>query len=154
MSARLDIPDRPPDWSDSHSGLTARPDLPARAQWQWALGHMPRWASAALTLRNRVVGLLGLRGVSRGALETNRHPMDSLPVLTETDAVFETGLTDRHLTFTVLAEKEESTVTVTTRIWFHRWWGRVYLWVVLPAHVAIVQHGLRSLARMEGEAPA
>lgn len=139
---KLVIPPRAPDWHDRHSG-PARADIgAARAAYEEGLARMPGWAGAALAARNKVVGLFGLhtgRGV-RGDL------MAALPVRSEAPDAYECGLTDRHLTFTILTELKAGRVSMTTSIWFNHWGGRAYLAAVLIPHKIIVRQCINRLA--------
>jgi hypothetical protein len=74
-----------------------------------------------------------------------------MPILSESGERFESGVSDRHLTFTILVELTGDDVRLTTRIWFNHWLGRLYLWVILPFHKAILRHMIRSLAHPEIE---
>ncbi len=135
----LKRPLRPPDWSDTHRA-EARPDLTtARAAYEVALGTMPPWVQGAMNLRNRIVGIFGL------ATPTMGRGMADLPVVTETPEAYELGLEDRHLTFTLETRLEDRTASLTTRIWFNHWTGRLYLAVVLIPHKIIVRSALRRL---------
>lgn len=104
---------------------------------------MPGWARLALAARNRVVALFGLRtGTDQGG-----ELMTSLPVLTDQPDLYECGLTDKHLTFTLATRLEGDAMSVTTSIWFNHWSGRLYLAVVLIPHKLIVKQMIRRLAR-------
>lgn len=73
--------------------------------------------------------------------------LDDLPVLEDSENCFETGLTDRHLTFALRTQCGGGQVQISTRVWFHNLLGRAYLAVVLPAHVLLQRHTMRALAR-------
>ena len=142
----LNLPPTPPDWSDHQSGPVAPPLAPARAVFRRALTHGPRWLGAAMALRNLVVRPFGL--VTRVDDATGPAGfLDSLPVIEDSNDRFETGLTDRHLTFTLVTEIRDGQVHVSTRIWFHHALGRLYLALVWPAHELILRAMLRGLAR-------
>lgn len=151
MSERLTPPDAPPDWFDVHSGPVANPDWTARQAWEYAERHMPLWALAAMGVRNLVVWPLGLHA---GRGQTKGIALSRLPVFEERADAFETGLIDRHLTFTLRTEVKDSQATITTRIWFNHWLGRVYLGVVWIGHKLILRHALRSLATAPEGTPA
>ncbi|MGB0506585.1 MAG: DUF2867 domain-containing protein [Pikeienuella sp.] len=139
---KLAIPPREPDWQDCHSG-PRRPELGmARDAYAEGMAVMPGWAQFALAARNRIVGLFGLRtGSDQGG-----DLMTSLPVLTDTTELYECGLTDKHLTFTLSTRLEGGRISITTSIWFNHWSGRLYLAVVLIPHKLIVKQTIRRLA--------
>lgn len=136
----LKRPLRPPDWSDTLSAPLRVELTTARTAYEVALGQMPPWVYGAMMIRNRIVGLMGL------ATPTMEKGMADLPVVSETDEVYELGLIDRHLTFTLQTIRDGDQASLTTRIWFNHWTGRLYLAVVLIPHKIIVRIALRRLA--------
>lgn len=145
MTLTLDIPDRPPDWQDAHEGALQPPDTPARVAFRRALDAVPGWGTGAMVLRNLVVAPFGLvRSV--GTATPRADFLDRLPVLRDEPDLFETGLTDRHLTFTVRVETTPGHVTARTRIWFNNAFGPVYLRTVLPVHNHLMRRMVGSLA--------
>lgn len=133
-------PKHNPDWQDTHSGPVAPQYKTARQSFEAGFASLPGWVSIALRLRDAVVKRFGLTTVSEGDLN-----MTSLPVLQETPTTYEVGLEDKHLTFTLLTQQNNNNVSVTTRIWFNHWLGRVYLAAVLLPHKIIVRHAVRAL---------
>lgn len=136
----LKRPLRPPDWSDTHHAPLRAELTTARAAYEVALGQLPPWIGAAMTIRNRIVGRFGLTTPTMG------QGMRDLPVVSETPDAYELGLIDRHLTFTLHTIRDGDTARLTTRIWFNHWTGRLYLAVVLIPHKIIVKLALRRLA--------
>lgn len=95
-----------------------------------------------MSLRNRLARLVGLHGEGNDPSFLAR-----MPVVTDTPEQFESGLTDRHLTFTLRADLNGDHLTLSTRIWFNHPLGRVYLAAILPFHNAMLRHVMRQLAR-------
>lgn len=135
------FPDRPQDWQDCHSGPLSSDHQTARQAFEAGFAALPRWVDVALALRDRIVGRFGLTTVTEGAMS-----MTALPVLHEDRDTYEVGLIDRHLTFTLLTERQSGQVSITTRIWFNHSLGRAYLAVVLIPHKIIMRHAIRSVA--------
>lgn len=138
----LVVPPRAPDWHDRHSGPVRADFRSAREAYVEGITQMPRWAEHALAMRNRIVSVFGLHtgGEAEGDL------MASLPVRSEAPDAYECGLTDKHLTFTILTELKAGKVSMTTSIWFNHWAGRAYLGVVLIPHKIIVKQCINRLA--------
>lgn len=134
-------PKQDPDWQDTHRGPVAPEYQTARQSFEAGFAALPGWVSVALRMRDAVVKRFGLTTVSEGELS-----MTSLPVLQETPTTYEVGLEDKHLTFTLVTEQCDADVSVTTRIWFNHWLGRVYLAAVLIPHKIIVRHAIRAVA--------
>ena len=137
----LVIPPRAPDWHDRHSGPVRADIGAAREADVEGVAKMPRWAEHALAMRNRIVSVFGLEpGGGEGEL------MAELPVRSETPDAYECGLTDKHLTFTILTELKAGRVSMMTSIWFNHWAGRAYLSAVLIPHKIIVKQCIKRLA--------
>ncbi|MDU8929242.1 DUF2867 domain-containing protein [Alisedimentitalea sp. MJ-SS2] len=143
---RLDLPDRAPDWQDCHSGPVSPPRHPARAVFRRALAQAPRWMGPAMALRNMALRPFGLHTKTPDPLTSPGGFLDAMPVVDDSDTRFETGLSDRHLTFTLTAQSDGQDIHLTTRIWFNHWLGRVYLLVVWPAHVILIRTMLRRIS--------
>ncbi|MCG7630179.1 DUF2867 domain-containing protein [Epibacterium sp. MM17-32] len=105
---------------------------------------MPKWASALLALRNRIVRPLGLKtevsDTGEGAIFPVTHH-DAQEVILGTD--------DTHLNFRICVRQEAGRIHMAT--WVHRnnWLGRIYLMVVMPFHILIVRDSMRRIARAD-----
>ncbi len=144
MTLPLTIPDRAPDWQDCHAGALVPPETTARDAFVRALDNAPGWVGAAMWLRN----LMGRPfGITPATLDDRADFLNRMPVVTDQPDHFETGLTDRHLTFTLSVDTQPGHVAATTRIWFHNLVGRLYLRAVLPVHRHLMRRMLRGLAQ-------
>lgn len=108
---------------------------------------IPKWASALLALRNRIVRPLGLKTEVSDTGEGAIFPItyqDAQEVILGTD--------DTHLNFRICVRQEAGRIHMAT--WVHRnnWLGRIYLMVVMPFHILIVRDSMRRIAR--ADAPA
>lgn len=105
---------------------------------------MPKWASALLALRNRIVRPLGLKtevsDTGDGAI---------FPVTYEDAQEVILGTDDTHLNFRICVRQEAGRIHMAT--WVHRnnWLGRIYLMVVMPFHILIVRDSMRRIARAD-----
>lgn len=146
---KLVIPERPNDWADCHSGSVAPQDLPARAAFMRSLKAAPGWMKPALAVRNMIVAPFGLTtepdGPKGDSPDGPAAFLGQMPVLVDRPDLYETGLTDRHLTFTIQVRMAGGQAHISTRIWFHHWLGRVYLMAVLPAHKLILERMVKTL---------
>ncbi|GFE66287.1 DUF2867 domain-containing protein [Litoreibacter roseus] len=124
-------PDRAPDWADTVSGPMRDPSLSAKATFLRALENPPLWLGAAMAVRNIAVAPFGLQRELPGA----GHFLERMPVVIDTPEHYETGLEDKHLTFTIATRIVQPVVHVTTAIWFNSLLGRVYLTAVMPGHI-------------------
>jgi len=112
----------------------------------------PRWADALMAVRNRVVGLFGLKPGVRLASSAGVDMIGMFPVLAESAGEMLLGLDDRHLDFRIAvtvpaAPADARQITLTTVVRTHNRLGRVYLAVILPFHRVIVRSMLNRAAR-------
>ncbi|MEM7438788.1 MAG: DUF2867 domain-containing protein [Pseudomonadota bacterium] len=135
-------PDRQPDWADTIGGPLIDPGMTAKEAFLHALGAWPAWLRAALVVRNMVVAPFGLKT----ELEGDGHLLTRMPVVTEKPEHYETGIADRHLSFTIAVHVQNASVYMTTAIWYNNWLGRVYLRVVMPGHILAVRHAAGRVA--------
>lgn len=147
MTFKLETPARDPDWQDCYRGPLRPADTSARAVFDRALGAAPGWVRPAMALRNLLVAPFGLIRGAAPAGASGTAFLAQLPVVHDTPARFETGLTDRHLTFTIRIDVQSDMASARTLIWFHSVLGRAYLWVVLPAHRILMRHMVASFGR-------
>lgn len=122
-----------------------------------AVRHMPAWINFLMRLRNRIVGLFGLKNLGQlGDVEKTKDPVDykvgdrvgifSIVSITDQEVIL--GDADKHLSAQISVYKNlwpEHKVSVTTMVHVNNLLGRVYLFFVVPVHKIIVP---AMLARM------
>jgi hypothetical protein len=112
--------------------------------------HVPRWISALMALRNRLVGPLGLK-TSLSDQPAGLRRIGSFRVIAEAQDRVQLGLNDKHLDFRIVVDvmplgTEHRQITATTLVRTHDLLGRAYLAAVLPFHRVIVPAMLARLA--------
>ncbi len=149
MSERFTVPPRAPDYADVFSGKLAHGDKTAKDLLSFALTKTPRWFHGLFSLRNFFANLIGLKTSLKGQpKDLGVNFLASMPVIEETDRLFTSGLSDKHLDFLITVEKNEGPeVSITTQIWFNATLGKIYLIAVLPFHKAIIRYYIRQLGR-------
>jgi hypothetical protein len=113
----------------------------------------PRWVNAMMTMRNRIVQLVGLKNL--GALGDtdaakpasaysvgDRVGIFSIVYLSEQEVIL--GDSDKHLNVEVSVCKFADRVAVSTVVHTRNLLGRVYMLFVAPAHRRIVPATLRN----------
>ncbi|QXH59162.1 DUF2867 domain-containing protein [Pseudomonas maumuensis] len=133
---------------------------PAMVHFLRLMTSMPAWIDGLMVLRNRLVGLFGLKDLGRlTAIDPARAPHDYQPgervgIFTlVSNTVDEVLLVDRdqHLDVYIalmrrpLAEGS-CEVLVSTVVRTHNWLGRLYMLPVAPFHRLIAPIALRRLA--------
>jgi hypothetical protein len=115
---------------------------------------MPQWIIVLMKIRNSVVKIFGLRaGNNENVKEAEYYPIGSKAgyfTVTERNAnEIVMGENDRHLYFraSVLIDREQSFIYLTTIVRFHNVWGRIYFLPVKPFHRLIVQSLLKKQLR-------
>ncbi|MVT65249.1 DUF2867 domain-containing protein [Bradyrhizobium pachyrhizi] len=131
---------------DAFRVATARPDLDARHAAEAMVARQPRWIEWLLAMRNFIVAPLGLKtsGAADGAA---RDMIGIFPVVSETPERLIAGFNDKHLDFRLVVDVASAgavrSITATTLVLTHNWFGRAYLAVIMPFHRLIVPAMLR-----------
>ena len=137
-------------FADAYRVTVADAALDARTAAMRIFSESPRWITALLDLRNKIVGPFGLK--TSGEHEAKSGGMIGLfPVLSETPERLVAGFNDHHLDFRVVVDvvpwNGGREVTTTTLVLTHNWFGRAYLTVIMPFHRMIAKTLLRQVGR-------
>ena len=107
---------------------------------------MPKWVSLLFKLRNRIVGVFGLK--------TDKNTEKSKTVFAliennENEIVM--GEVDKHLDFrfSVLKDNTENTISLITVVRFNNIWGNIYFFPVKPFHKIILKTSLKRYLKNE-----
>lgn len=118
----------------------------------------PGWVNRLMALRNRLVGLAGLKNLGHlGALRAEKPASEyrvgdrvgifSLLYLSEDEVLL--GDSDRHLDVVLSVCKiPQGAVSVSTVVHVHNWLGRLYMLPVTPLHKIIVKAMLKRTASL------
>jgi hypothetical protein len=111
-------------------------------------GHSPRWVRLLLALRNRIVGLVGLKSAELGIAEG--ETVGAFPVVSACEEQVVLGFNDRHLDFRIVLDvapggSETRKVAITTLVERHNLFGRFYILAITPFHKLIVRTMLGQL---------
>jgi hypothetical protein len=119
-----------------------------------ALGTAPRWVHALMALRDRIVGVVGLKTSPRNQGDLARTPLEPgaafgiFRVFARSADEILLGEDDRHLDFRVsVLRQSDGTANwaiVSTVVRFNNWLGRAYFLPVRPLHRVIVPAMMRS----------
>ena len=133
-------------YRESYEVPLKRSDLKMHEIYLAIFSHLPWWARALIIVRNQLVSLFGLHAepsanVWKPAVKDSYAPGEkirrfNLYSLDNHEIV--TGRDDKHLDFRVsvmqVTEKGGRKVIVSTLIFVHNLFGKVYLLFVLPLH--------------------
>jgi hypothetical protein len=109
---------------------------------------MPQWIVVLMKIRNAIVKLFGLRA-GENVKEAAYYPAGSKAgyfTVTERNVnEIVMGEDDSHLYFrtSVLIDREQSLICLTTIVRFHNVWGRIYFMPVKPFHRLIIKSILK-----------
>jgi len=101
---------------------------------------MPKWALLLFKLRNRIVGIFGLK------TDRNTEKPDTFFTLIEKkENEIVMGEVDKHLDFkvSILKNNAENTISLTTIVHFNNIWGNIYFFPVKPFHKIILKAMLK-----------
>lgn len=130
-----------------------RSDLKMHEIYLAILGHLPRWARALIVVLTFIVSFFGLRtqpaaNVWKPEVKDRYVPGDRIvrfKLYTLNDHEIVAGGDDKHLDFRVsvmrVTENGAHKVVVSTLIFTHNLFGKIYLLFVLPLH----RFGMRRL---------
>ena len=131
---------------DSFEAPLSRTDLGIEQIYLGIFAHHPRWAKFLLLARTRIVSVFGLKGPTAADfnhVETkSRYAVGdkiarfTLFALSEAEIV--TGGNDKHLDFRVLVSRVHEDgvdkVVLSTVVSPHNFFGKAYLFLILPFH--------------------
>jgi hypothetical protein len=102
---------------------------------------MPKWVNWLMSIRDSVVGIFGLK-TSKEILEGQTT---NFPVIEQHENEIVMGENDRHLDFraSVLVDRENSFIYLTTIVHFNNFFGWLYFLPVKPFHKIIVKSSLK-----------
>ncbi|MDR0748629.1 MAG: DUF2867 domain-containing protein [Tannerellaceae bacterium] len=97
---------------------------------------MPGWVSVLFRLRNRIVGVFGLK--------TDRNTPKAeifFTVIENREDEIVMGEVDKHLNFraSILKDESGSTISLITVVHYNNVWGKVYFFPVKPFHKIIMR---------------
>jgi len=101
---------------------------------------MPKWASILFKLRNRIVGVFGLK------TDKNSEKTDTFfTIIKNTENEIVMGEVDKHLNFklSILKNNIENTISLITIVHFNNIWGNIYFFPVKPFHKIILKTMLK-----------
>ena len=130
------------DWADRYAIITLNHDAKALDLARKMFGRSPRWVGLLLALRNRIVGLFGLKSAELGIDEGTT--IGAFPVVSARDDQVVLGFDDSHLNFRIVldvaaAGSQARKLAVTTLVERHNLFGRIYIFVITPFHKLIVR---------------
>lgn len=150
------------DFHDCYELPDPQPEAPALQNWLHLISQTPAWMEWLMRMRNRAVGLVGLKNLGGlGGVELNR-PLDSYHIgqtvgifqlhsLSADEVVWQDD--DRHLRVQVSLSKGlregQPVLRLATVVHIHNRLGRLYMAVVGPAHSCIVPLMLKQIARKQ-----
>jgi Protein of unknown function (DUF2867) len=136
-------------FADAFRVEVADPALDARHAAERMMARQPRWAEALVKLRNMLVAPFGLK-TSGASATAPREMIGIFPILSQTPDRLIAGFNDSHLDFRVVVDVATSgtarSVTLTTLVLTHNWFGRSYLAIIMPFHRLIAPALLRQVA--------
>jgi hypothetical protein len=145
------------DFGDAYRLVVDGPALDATTAALRVFSRTPRWINALLSLRNRIVAVIGLKGTEavfdKSLPPERQRRIGFFPVVAEGPDRIVMGFDDWHLDFRVAVDvlslaADRQQVTATTLVRTHNWVGRSYLALIMPFHRVIVRTMLAQAARV------
>jgi len=100
---------------------------------------MPKWVNWLMNIRNSIVRIFGLK-TGKDVKEGQTY----FTVIEQNENEIVMGETDKHLDFrtSILVDRANSFIYLTTIVRFNNFWGRLYFLPVKPFHKLIVKSTL------------
>ena len=126
-------------FADAYCVATPASGLDARRAAQAIFDSPPAWVNALMAVRNRVMGLFGVKNAPEHFAPAAIARVGMFPVVSETTDAILLGFDDRHLDFRIAVTLSAllgggTAVTVSSVVLTHNRLGRSYLTVILPFH--------------------
>jgi Protein of unknown function (DUF2867) len=150
----LPHPDLPgADWADCYGVSLGRAGLDPMQVATDIIGRAPRWVGILLKIRNRVVGLFGLKSAELKL--TGQEQIGGFPVIEHDEEHVLLGFNDKHLDFRLIVAVQpegagQQRVSLTTLVKRHNVFGRIYILLITPFHKLIVKTFLKRFAASSG----
>ncbi len=116
------------------------------------LEHPPVWISGLMNLRDRLVAIVGLKGLDK-ADHGDAAMIGGFPVVFRSPERVVLGFDDKHLDFRIAIDVQHrdsgTEIRATTLVRPHHWGGRVYLGLVMPFHKRIVPSMLNRIGAQQ-----
>ena len=106
---------------------------------------LPKWALILFKLRNRIVGVFGLK------TDKNMEKTDTFfSVIEKNESEIVMGEVDKHLNFrlSILKNNIENTISLITAVHFNNKWGNIYFFIIKPFHKIILKTTLQRYLKM------
>ncbi|WP_320051762.1 DUF2867 domain-containing protein [uncultured Acetobacteroides sp.] len=141
-------------YSDSFSGeIISRQPIQVTSIARYLLNYNPTWLVWLYKVRNCLVRPLGLQTgeeVEQPVLAIRKGERAGFFDVQEvTDEEVLLYASDKHLSaslsFRLEIQPYKYKVTVTTKVCYHNFWGRVYFFVVKPFHILIIKSMITSI---------
>ncbi|MCW3462417.1 DUF2867 domain-containing protein [Chitinophaga nivalis] len=142
------------DYQDGFSTIiTATPPVTIEQTGNAFFSYSPRWVNGMMTVRDKLVGLFGLKTTGNGPRQITITPgaqAGVFKIMDKTEQELIIGQDDKHLDFRVSLLLQQQTpaaqqLTCTTVVYYHNIWGRIYFIFVKPFHRLIVPAMLKNI---------
>lgn len=136
------------DFVDAYQIRLKDPRMPIETIYQHLFSTMPSWIITLLKLRNKIVGVFGLKTeVSKGHKErlTIGKKAGAFEIYSITKTEIIAGEDDKHLNFHVSVLKQEKDLIVTTFVHYHNLFGKLYMTLITPFHKLIVKSVMKNI---------
>jgi hypothetical protein len=102
---------------------------------------LPNWTNLLMSIRNSIAGLLGLKSNK----ETREEQTTYFAIIEKSENEIVMGENDKHFNFrvSILIDRANSFIYLTTLVHFNNFFGRVYFFPVKPFHKIIVKSILK-----------
>lgn len=136
------------DYSDAYSVILEDETLCIEEIYRNIFIYRPLWMRNLLMMRNKVVGLFGLKTEvsfdDRKSFEVGKQ-VGFFEIYSIEENEIIAGEDDKHLNFRVSVLKQHNMLVVSTLVHYNNLFGKVYMMMIAPFHKLIVKVLLRRM---------
>ena len=130
------------DYSDTFKMTLNNNEVSVESIYIDMFSSMPKWINTLMTIRNKIVGVFGLKVESltpkvRTLRIGERVGMFNIYAVSPNEVI--AGEDDKHLNFRVSILKVDEEVMVSTFVKYNNLFGKVYMSLIMPFHKIIVK---------------
>ncbi len=140
------------DFKDAYRATLTDNTISIETIYLNAFVHSPKWIDNFLILRNKIVGVFGLKiNTEKIQLSKEDLKVDSkvgiFRIYAVTNNEIIAGEDDKHLNFRVSVLKQNCEVTISTLVQYNNLFGKVYMTLIMPFHKLIVRSMLKNAVK-------
>jgi len=139
------------DYSDTFKMIVENQNISIESIYIDMFSTMPKWINQLMFLRNKIVGVFGLKVESLMSKKVTTLKVGEKIGMFTTYAISENeviaGEDDKHLNFRVSILRVDENVIVSTFVKYNNLFGKIYMSLIIPFHKMIVKAMMKNYVK-------